>query len=267
MKSLSRDRNVSIVTGNTLDLIYLAITTNSAISRPLSMIRVRQAIRAALDYNGIIKGLVGGIGMQSTSMVPVGMLGNDRATNRRLQPHTDLALARRLLRQAGYPHGFSVTLAYATGWTIDGVSYDLLAPKVAHDLGAIGIQVTLAPMPLSILWPAFQSGKEAFTILYWRPDYPDPNNNASVFAPGGVLAKGVDYTWDAKLTKLVARADMTSDLKRRAALYRQIQQIWLTEGPWAPMVQPKGIVVLHHGVTNYHFSPVVTNALSFVRKA
>jgi peptide/nickel transport system substrate-binding protein len=266
LKSLSRDRNVTVVTGNTLDLIYLALTTNPAISRPLSSIKVRQAIRAALDYNGIIKGLLRSVGTQPTSMIPVGMLGSDPATNRRLRPHTNLAQARRFLRQAGYPHGFSVPLAYPTGLTLDGVSYELLAPKIAHDLGAVGIQVTLDPKPLTVLLPAFRSGKDALTLWFWRPDYPDPNNNASVFSPGGVFAKIVGFIWDAGLTRLVTRADRTSDLKRRAAIYRRIQQIWLREGPWAPVAQPRGTIVVHRGVLDYHFSPVVTNGLSFVRK-
>jgi peptide/nickel transport system substrate-binding protein len=265
-QSLNGDRNVKIITGSTLDLIYLAVTANPTISRPLSSVKVRQAMRAALDYNGIIKGLLRGIGTQATSMIPVGMLDNDKATNTRLKPHTNPALARRLVREAGYPHGFSVTLAYPTPLTLDGVSYDLLAPKVAHDLGAAGIRVTLDPRPLTVLLPAFRSGKEAMTLWFWRPDYPDPNNNASVFAPGGVFANIVGYTWDTGLTRLVTRADVTSDPKRRAALYRQIQQIWLREGPWVPVAQPRGILVLHRGVRNYHFSPVVTNALSFVRK-
>jgi peptide/nickel transport system substrate-binding protein len=264
--SLRHDSNVTVITGNTLDLIYLAMTTNSTISQPLGHGKVRQAIRAAVDYRGIIRGLLGGNGIQAGSMIPLGMLGNDRATNNRLRPHTNLTLARRLLTRAGYPHGFSVTLAYPAGVTFDGVAYDLLAPEVASDLGGVGIRVTLDPMAIGVFIPAFRSGKEALALLYWRPDYPDPNNNATVFSTGGVLARDFGYTWDAAMTALVTRADQTSDRARRAALYRQVQQIWLSEGPWVPIEQPKGIVVVHRGVLNYHFSPVVTDNLSFVRK-
>jgi peptide/nickel transport system substrate-binding protein len=265
-KTLRHDPNVTVVTGNTLDLVYLAMTTNPTISRPLSTIKVRQAIRAALDYNGIIKGLLSGIGTQPNSMIPVGMVGNDRAANNRLKPRTNLALARRLMRQAGYPKGFSITMEYPGGFTFDGVSYDLLAPKVAHDLGTIGIKVTLAATQLSVLLPAWRAGKQALILWAWVVDFPDPNDNAIAFASGGFNAKHVGYTWDANVPKLATRADSTSNVSRRAALYRRIQQIWLKEGPWAAVVQAKGIVVLHHGITHYQFSPVFQNSLSFVRK-
>jgi peptide/nickel transport system substrate-binding protein len=265
-KSLRHSANVSLVTGNTLDMIYLAMTSNPDLSMPLSHSKVRQAVRSAVDYHGIIQGLLSGIGTQSNGMIPVGLLGNGQATNNSLKPRTNLPLARRLLTQAGYPHGFSTTLAYPTGFTLDGVTYDVLAPKVAHDLAAVGIHVTLDPTPLSVLLPAYRAAKVAFTLWFWIPDYPDPNDNAILFSPGGFVAQHVRYTSKTKLTSLVARADMTADPKRRAGLYREIQQVWLKEGPWAPIVQPRGIVILHRGVTNYRFSPVIANNFSVVRK-
>jgi peptide/nickel transport system substrate-binding protein len=244
------------------------MNTNPAISRPFSSVRVRQAIRAALDYNGIIDGLMGGIGTQLNGMIPVGLIGNDRATNNRLRSRTNLGLARRLLREAGYPRGFTTKMQYPAGFTFDGVSFDVLAPKVAHDLAAISIRVTFVPTPLSVVFPAWRDGKQDALFLWaWGVDFPDPSDDTTAFASGGFNARHVSYTWDAHQAQLAVAAKSTFDVKKRAALYRQIQQIWLREGPWAAIVQPQGIVVLHHGVSNYLYSPVYPNSLSFVRKS
>jgi peptide/nickel transport system substrate-binding protein len=267
VKSLRQDGSVSVLTGNTLDLIYLAMTTRSRVSRPLSNIKVRQAIRAALDYHGIIGGLLRGIGTQPNSMIPVGSIGNDPVTNSTLKTHTDLALARRLMRQAGYPGGFSVTMKYPAGFTFDGVSFDVLAPKVVYDLGAIGIKVTPVALPLSVLLPAWRAARQGPLMLFaYDPAYPDPDDYASAFGSGGFNGKHVGYTWDPHMAELAREADSTSDVSRRAALYRQIQQLWLKEGPWAAVVQPRGIIVLHRGVTNYRFSPVYPGNLRVVHK-
>jgi peptide/nickel transport system substrate-binding protein len=244
----------------------MGLTTKAAVSKPLSNMKVRQAIRMALDYNGIVNGLLSGVGTQPASMFPVGLLGNKASVNNQLKPKQNLTAARALLKSAGYPKGFSVSMAYDGGVTFDGVSYDLLAPKVQHDLAAIGVNVKLQPMQDTVLLPAYRAGKLAMVLYNWGVDYPDPNDFAGPFSPGGGPAKRVWYTWDTNLTNLVTRADTLDSPAARAALYKQVQQTWLREGPWVGVVQPKGIVVLHKGVTGYVFSPTFIGDYRFVRK-
>jgi len=175
-KALRSDSNVTVVTGNTLDLIYMGMTTIAQNSKPISNPKVREAIRAALDYNGIVNGLLSGVGTQPNSMIPVGMLGNEPAFNNSVKPRLNIAYAKNLLKQAGYPNGFTVSMAYDGGVTFDGVSYDLLAPKVAHDLAAIGITVKLQPMQDTVLLPAYRAKKLALVLYNWGVDFPDPND-------------------------------------------------------------------------------------------
>jgi peptide/nickel transport system substrate-binding protein len=266
-RSLGHDPNVAVVTGNTLELIYLAMRTNAAISVPLSKPWVRRAIRLALNYTLIIRGLLSGIGTQPNGMIPVGLLGNDVAANARLRPRTNLAEARRLMRLAGYPDGFPITMQYPAAFTFEGVSFDLLAPLVAQELSGIGIKVRFDATPLSVLLPAWRAGKQDPLLLWaWVNEFPDPGDDANAFASGGFNARHVDYTWDTAMAQLVKQASSTLNVAKRVQLYQRIQQSWLQTGPWAPIVQPAGIVILHHGVTNFQFSPAFPNSLSFVRK-
>lgn len=266
-KVLRSDPNARLVTGNTLDLIYMGMTLNPKIDKPLSNPKVRQAVRAALDYNGIDIGLLSGVGTQPNSMIPVGMLGNDAAFNARIKPRQNIAYAQSLMKQAGYSKGFSVDLAYDGGVTFDGVSYDLLAPKVAHDLAAIGITIKLHPMQDTVLLAAYRAQQLPMVLYNWGVDFPDPNDYAGPFSPGGGPAKRMWYTQDTTMMKLAVAADSTANRTRRASLYHQVQQTWLAEGPWIGIVQPKGIVALHKGVTGYVYNAVYQSNFRNIKKS
>jgi peptide/nickel transport system substrate-binding protein len=265
-QSLAHNPNVQVVKGNTLDLSYLAITTNPAISKPLADKRVRQAIRYAIDYDGIIKGLLKGVGTQPNSMIPVGMVGNDPAFNNSILIHQNVQKAKALLTAAGYANGFSVPLDYVGGDTFDGISYDPLAAKIQNDLAQVGIRVTLVPQTGSVALAAFGGKKDAIILYKWTVDYPDPNDYAGPFSPGGGVAATMFYTFDKNLATLATEADSTEDTAKRAAIYHTIQKTWLDESPWVGLVQPQNIVVLGSNIKGYVYSPVLPYKFTTVSK-
>jgi peptide/nickel transport system substrate-binding protein len=260
------DSNVRVITGKTLDFIYMGMTTKSSVSKPLASIKVRRAVRYALDYGGIVNGLLRGVGTQLNGMIPVGLLGNDQTFNNNTRPRQNLAKARTLLRRAGYPHGFDVALYYPGGTTYEGVSFDLIAPKVQHDLAQVGINVKLEPEQYSVFLSSYRARKLPFVLFEWGVDYPDPNDFAAPFGTGGLESERLGYNWDSHLARLAQLADSTSNAIKRVAYYHQIQRIWLAEGPWIGIVQPDRIVVLHKGITGFIYSPVLPGDFRYVRK-
>lgn len=256
--ALQGNPNVQIIKGNTLDEVYVAMTTSPLRSKPLSNKLVRQAVRYAIDYDGILKGLLKGVGIRSATMFPVGLIGNDPATNKSLLINQDLAKARALLKQAGYPNGFSVTMGTWVGATFDGVTLDPIAAKLQNDLARVGIKLTLDPEQFDPLVTKYRAQQLQMILLIWGIDYPDPNDYAYYFSPnpGKVVATRMYYTWDKNLTKIVTEADSTSDVATRAALYKKVQQIWLDESPWIALVQPQQIEVLGSNVKGYVFSSI-----------
>ncbi len=255
-QALQHDPNTQLVTGNTLDLIYIGMTTSMTRSVELADKRVRQAVRYAIDYDGILKGLLKGVGTRPNGMIPVGMLGNSTPVNNSLLLHRDLAKARALLKAAGYANGFSIKLSYDTNTTFDGVAYDPIASKLQNDLAQVGIKVTLEPQQDSVLLPAYRGQKLQMILYNWGVDFPDPHDYAGPFSPGGGPAKRMFYTKNTTLADLVSKADAISDASKRAALYRTIQQTWLDEGPWIGLVQPQNIIVFSKGLKGYVYSPV-----------
>ena len=255
--SLGSGSGVKVVKGNTLDLVYIGMTTSATVSKPLSDPRVRQAVRYAIDYDGILKGLLRGVGTRPNTMIPVGMLGNEAAFNDATRIKQDIGKAKALLIAAGYPSGFPVTLSYDTNTTFDGVTYDPLANKLQNDLAQVGIKVTLQPQKDAVLLPAYRAQKLQMILYNWGVDYPDPNDYAGPFSPGGGPAKRMWYTTNKALTATVTQADSTTDVAKRVALYHSVQKTWLQESPWIGLIQPQNIIVLGSNIKGYTYNAVL----------
>jgi peptide/nickel transport system substrate-binding protein len=268
VRALKGNSSVKVIHGNSLDLVYMGMTLNPSISKPLSNPLVRQAVRHAIDYGAIINSLLNGYGAQTNGMIPVGLLGNSPALNAKLKPSYDPTLAKNLLKQAGYASGFSTDLYYGAGHVVDGVSMDLLMPLVQSYLKAVGINATLKPEAFSVMLADYRAQKLPMVAIEWGVDYPDAGDFAGPFSPGGGPAKRMWYLTDPTLQKLVAKGVTIQNKTKRAAVYAQIQRIWLQSSAFAPILQPQNIVVLHKGISNYSFSPLyVQGHMAWVKKA
>ena len=89
-----------------LSELYLNITV-----KPLDDIRFRQAIAYAIDRKAIVTFKGAGTSREAVSVVPSGYLGTDQKAP--LFPY-DLAKARALLAEAGYPNGVTIKTIHTT---------------------------------------------------------------------------------------------------------------------------------------------------------
>lgn len=247
--------NVSVISSPTADLVYLGMTTNPAKSVPLSKPGVREAVRLAIDYNGILSSVLHGGGIRPASVIPVGLIGNSASQNAALAQATDVTQAKALLTAAGYPKGFSTTLLYPSGDTFDGVSFDALAPVIQSDLAKIGIKVTLNPQQHATGLAQYRAGNVQLVLWSWGADYLDSNDFAEAFAPGGSLAKRLDYS-NASLAALVTAADTAASTSTRATDYQNIEKAQMQSGPWAMIVQPKLRDAVNKAVTGITANPI-----------
>ena len=117
---LKRDPAITLYSGSSARLIYLALDSSRQQSpfvtgtdgeplqsNPLRDLRVRQAISKMIDRNAITQYLLNGAGVPAGQIVPPGVGGYSPA----LPADTyDPAGAKKLLAQAGYPEGFTLTI-------------------------------------------------------------------------------------------------------------------------------------------------------------
>jgi ABC-type transport system substrate-binding protein len=135
--SLKGDKAVQTVQVSSDDVAGLQLNNDAA---PFSNVDARRAVSVALDRAALGEVAYAG-GAVATGPVPPSY---SWATPLSKLPYSlyNPAQAKKLLAEAGYPHGVSVTMKYLTNF--DWGTNALMA-QVAQQLGAVGINVTLQP--------------------------------------------------------------------------------------------------------------------------
>ena len=172
------------------------------------------ALNVAVDKEGIVKSLWNGLGqVENCQVLSPAYFGYNPA----LKPIPyDPAAAKKLLAEAGYPHGLSFTMEIPTGRYLEAPD---IAQIIAGELGQIGVNVKLREMEFGA-WMnktivARNLGQSAYFGLAW------PTLDA-----GGLLAfwqsnSPEAYYKDPMIDHLLAAASATNDAAKRQALYDQ----------------------------------------------
>jgi peptide/nickel transport system substrate-binding protein len=103
-RELDRVPGIKVLRVPSTWMIYLGLNT---FKKPLSDLRVRQALNHATDVDAIIKTVLEGNGRRTEGPLTPNMFGHDPGVKG--YPY-DPAKARRLLSEAGYPDGLEITL-------------------------------------------------------------------------------------------------------------------------------------------------------------
>ncbi|CAN5922588.1 ABC transporter substrate-binding protein [soil metagenome] len=110
---------------------------------PFDNPKVRQAVAAALPYDDMFKASIFGRGKKlydgTWTTTPPNASFPQPIPNK-----TDLALAKKLLAEAGFPNGFSTTFAFTVG---QSATAEPLAALIKESLGKVGIQVEIQKKP------------------------------------------------------------------------------------------------------------------------
>ncbi|HZS88263.1 MAG TPA: ABC transporter substrate-binding protein [Chloroflexota bacterium] len=191
---------------------YLAMNVKKA---PFDNVKVRQAMNYAINKQRIARLQVATVNPGKT-IYPPGMLGYD-PTLKGYDYNPDKA--RQLLKEAGYPNGFSVEYAVITP-PIDGV---LKAPLIVSDLAAVGITARIRQYPSDTFNTL--AAKASFMLYDWNytVGVPDPSDII-----GGQFTSNAAYNYvhfsDAEVDRLAAQGLAELNTAKRVAIYRQIER-------------------------------------------
>ncbi len=255
VKEKQKDNKYEILKADSLRLQYIGM--NSGPDSPFSDARVRQAVRYAIDQDSIVNDLLGGFGRKMQGIIPAGLFGANTSTPYNL----NIEKAKSLLAAAGKSTGFETEFLVPTGACGGGVPCADLAAKIQSDLAKVGIKANLKQIVQSELLKIYRAQKGQMVMVAWSPDFPDPDGNGTPLGDFNAKSLAWRNNWNNPASsKLAQQAALETNTTKRAALYKQLTELVLQEGPFAILYQPTVPVVLSNKVQGY-----VRNAQSQVR--
>jgi peptide/nickel transport system substrate-binding protein len=241
-------------------VFFLMANDNSSVSTVTSNKQFQTAVRYALDYNALVA-LAGPGAIQTPGVIPSEFLGALPAS---AAIKTDLAKAKAALAASGVGDQ-TITMDYPSDLTINGVPFTNLAQKVQASLQAIGMKINLSGSPTSNWLDVYRSGKMAFGLSLWGPDYPDPADYL-VFTPGQLV--GLRAGWpagsDPAIEALAKTALVTITPSARKAVYQKIQRLLNQSGPFFPLIQPAQVFVSTKDLNGAVYNSIYTVDVSQV---
>lgn len=185
--------------------------------------RVRLAARHALDYDTINKALTMGFSHITGSIIPE----NFEFYKQMPTPRRDLALARRLLAEAGHHDGFDAGFYYCDA------SYANLGEAVVNNLAEIGIRAKLRPLERAAFFKGYAEKKFRNIIQAASGAFGNTATRLENFViSGGTYSYGgykdIDdlFPLQAKELNVVKRTRILHDMQERLDAHAMYAPIW-----------------------------------------
>jgi len=224
--------------------------------------KVREALKYLVDYDGMVDSFLKGIMFVHQTFLPRGFLGATDYAPYKL----DVAKAKSLLAEAGYPNGFELRLdARNTSPSTE------IAQSVQQTFGEAGVKVSIVPAELKSVLGIYRSRKHQLLLVNWGPDYFDPHTNADAFArntdnsdkPATKPLAWRNSWYIPEISKETADAAKELDTAKRVSLYEDLQKKVTDDGPFILMFQTAQPIASRANVSG--FKAGLTEDLSFYR--
>ena len=229
---------------------YLSINTTV---KPFNDVRVRQAINYAINKKALCKVAFAGYAVPSETLYPAEVPG---ALKLGPWPY-DPRKARELLKEAGYPNGFSTELwsGYSNSTSAKVIQF------LQQQLAQVGIKTTtrmLEPGVRAQVIYGVKDPKEATSRLYyigWADGSMDPDWVLrplldSRQAPPHFM--NTSYYSNPKFDALLDQAIKLPDEAQRTELYEEAQKMVWSDAPWAYLVYEVGTAGADVRLKDFH---------------
>jgi peptide/nickel transport system substrate-binding protein len=221
---------------------------------PLGNLQVRQAIAHAINRAQIIANFFPDGTEFDSQFLPSGIWGRDLSlTNYTYDP----ALARSLLTQAGFPHGFTTTLSYrdvVRGYLPNPAQ---TAAAVAADLQAVGITTTITVYESGVFLDMVRNGELDLYLLGWGADYLHPDNFFNPILCDGYLAFGPkDNILCDQVQASLAEFNFNNQLTQYQWASRRVYDTL----PLLPLAHTRSALVIRREIFGLSASPMATEA-------
>ena len=270
---LKQDAKLRINEGPENRSIFLALNVGAAELKssnikgknPLADLKVRQAMELAIDRDAIKRSVMRGLSNPSGVMAP--SFVNGYTKEMAAYPKADVAKAKALLAEAGYPDGFTITLH---GPNDRYVNDEAISTAIAGFLGRVGIKTEVITRPIAQHSVSIVNADTDFYLYGWGvPTYDSAYIFDFLMATRGKEGRGAQnatHYSNADLDSKIISLSSESDVTKRNATIKQIWDVAQKERFYIPIhdqvihfASIKAIDVPVHPDNVLHFKDVKLN--------
>jgi peptide/nickel transport system substrate-binding protein len=257
MDRIAKTAAMRLIQGPELRTIYIALDqwrdellfSSVKGKNPFKDVRVRRALALAIDEEAIVKRVLRGEGHSTWLMYGPGVNGYDPAVDKR--PAPDIAKAKALLAEAGYPDGFQLTMDCPNDrYVMD----EQICTAIASMMAKIGVKLevyarTKVKFFADVGYPNY---RQSFSLQGWTPATYDAHNVfytlLSTRAPDGRGQGNNGGYSNPRLDELTAAMAQELDKKKRQKLINDAARIAQDDVATIPLHQQVIVWAARDGV-------------------
>ncbi|WP_240688108.1 ABC transporter substrate-binding protein [Pseudalkalibacillus hwajinpoensis] len=224
------DGNLDLVKRPGFNIGYLAFNMEK---EPFNNPKVRKALNYAINKDSIIDAFYNGMAEKAVNPIPPSLWGyNEEIDGYSYDPEK----AKELLAEAGLEGGFTTEL-----WAMSNPRPYMpqplkIAEAIQSDLAEVGVEIDINTYEWATYLDKTSNGEHDMALFGWTGVMADPDNflfpnlsktNATKPANNRAFYKNEEFT------NLLLKARTTFDEEERIQLYKEAQEIFYDDAPWA----------------------------------
>lgn len=241
-RNMGSDPSLDVYSGPSLNMLYVGMNTKLDKYKDK---RVRQAMNYAMNKEQLISQVADGFGTAADS--PLSPLVKGYAKQQSYD--YDVDKAKTLLKEAGYPNGFTATL-----WTRNSTEFVAIAENIKIQLQNVGIKVEVQAYESGTLFEKLDAGEG--TDLYigrWgtgtaEADWGLRPNFASDRVPPNYNNSG--FYMNKQVDQLLNDALKAVDSQVAQQKYDKAQRVIMDEAPWIFLYVPDVVIAKQKSVSD-----------------
>ncbi|MCY4644100.1 MAG: ABC transporter substrate-binding protein [Bacteriovoracales bacterium] len=225
--------------------------------------KLRKAIAHAIDVDKFVRLFTNDTGQKANSIFVPGIAGYD--PKQKLPFEYDLAKAKRLMKEAGYPKGFG----------LPRFTYDVRGPStlsrqqgeyIKNSLKKIGVEIEVVLNTFPGYIKKSNEGKIQIHLDGWSLDYPDAENIIQLLSSGAhPPGPNASFYHNPEVDGLIERLKLLSDGPEKFNLMKRIEKLVFEDLPWVPLFYRRNYFLHYRRLQNLRMSPLIQNYLKYLR--
>ncbi|MDO4625716.1 MAG: ABC transporter substrate-binding protein [Pasteurellaceae bacterium] len=244
---IKQDKALQLLAKPAMNVGYIALNMAKA---PFDNVKVRQALNYAVNKKAIIDSVYQGLASQAKSPLPPVVWGyNEKLQDYEFNPEK----AKALLKEVGLENGFETEIWAMPVSRAYNPNARRMAEMVQQDWAKIGVKAKIVSFEWGEYLNRMSKGEHFAGMAGWNGDNGDPDNFLAPALTCDTIASGENYAHfcNAEYDKLINQAAQEFDQTKRAALYKQAQQIFVEQAPWITIANSISYIPLSKKVSGY----------------